>query len=418
MDRPSSNMPRAIVLGGTFPHTRLLENLRKRGFHTVLVDYYENPPAKVAADEHIRESTLDQEAVLEIARQRQAKLVISTCIDQANVTACYVAEKLCLPAPYSYETALTVTNKGLMKKMMVDHGIPTSRHLFVHEFADIDGADLDFPLIVKPADANSSKGVRKTSTRAELDEYLPDALRISRTGGAIVEEYKEGREIGADCFIRDGEATIVLTRERRKVVPVAGATQQIQGSYWPADLSEQNQAELKRIIEQIGRVFGLDNTPLMIQTIFNGDDIHVIEFAPRIGGGENYRIIEKHTGFDLIDAAIDSFLGGRVELDVGAPDGYYGDIYVYVRPCRFGKFCGNEALVRDGVVEYVNVYKSPGVEIRAEMSSNNRVGAFLVKGADKQELHRKISIAIKAIDVCDMAGRSVMRKDIYTSSDT
>src|SRR5690554_5886296 len=117
----------AIVLGGTFPHISLLEKLKERGYYTVLIDYFENPPAKLYADEHVMASTLDKEAVLEISKQKEASLVISAYIDQANVTACYVAEKLNLPHPYSYETSLNVTNKLLMKNLMINNNIPTSK---------------------------------------------------------------------------------------------------------------------------------------------------------------------------------------------------------------------------------------------------------------------------------------------------
>ena len=84
----------AIVLGGTLPHCELVRNLQGRGYYVILIDYLEAPPASSVADEHVQESTLDKELVLHIARKREASLVISTCIDQANVTACYVMEKL------------------------------------------------------------------------------------------------------------------------------------------------------------------------------------------------------------------------------------------------------------------------------------------------------------------------------------
>ena len=75
-------MKTAIVLGGTFPHRELILKLKAKGYYTILIDYYENPIAKAVADEHLRESTLDREKVLSIARERNASLVISTCIDQ------------------------------------------------------------------------------------------------------------------------------------------------------------------------------------------------------------------------------------------------------------------------------------------------------------------------------------------------
>ena len=109
----------AIVLGGTSPHIELIRQLHERNFFVVLVDYLSNPPAKQYADVHIQESTLDCEAVLNVAIEFNASLVISACVDQANITACYVAEKLNLPRPYSYELANNITNKGYMKEVMV-----------------------------------------------------------------------------------------------------------------------------------------------------------------------------------------------------------------------------------------------------------------------------------------------------------
>jgi len=417
MNNPSNTKPVAIVLGGTLPHALLVKKLQQRGYYTILVDYYDDPPAKKFSDEHLQESTLDKDKVLDIARNRNAKLVISTCIDQANVTACYVAEKLGLPAPYSYETALAVTNKGLMKEIMVWNGIPTSKYIFVKDMSGFKAAGLKFPVAVKPADSNSSKGVRKACNEDELSQFLKDALKISRTDEAVIEEYKEGREIGIDCFVTNKEATVLMTKERRKVVirkdddPV----QQIYGCIWPAGLTEKNQSGVKQIADRIANAFGLDNTPLMIQAIVNGDEINVIEFGARIGGGESFRIIKLSTGFDYVDAAVDSFLGIPVNVSHKQPDVFYAESFIYARQGLFGYITGYEDLVKDGTVEYLDSYQMKGVAIGASLSSNNRAGVFAVKSHDRSELFEKINRTIQAIDVLDIHGESMMRKDIYSN---
>jgi formate-dependent phosphoribosylglycinamide formyltransferase (GAR transformylase) len=109
-------MKKALVLGGTADHYDLIIKLKKRGYKVILIDYHDNPPAKKVADEYIKESILNQKEVLRIAQKKKINLIITACIDQALVTACYVAEKLALPAPFSFKTALMVTNKVLMKK--------------------------------------------------------------------------------------------------------------------------------------------------------------------------------------------------------------------------------------------------------------------------------------------------------------
>ena len=123
--------PVAIVLGGTAPHIELIRQLHERGYKVVLADYLPNPPAKKHADIHEQVSTMVGDAVLEVARKYDAKLVMSACVDQANITACYVAEKMSLPHPYSYQLASDITNKGFMKKVMWENNIPTTRYIFL-----------------------------------------------------------------------------------------------------------------------------------------------------------------------------------------------------------------------------------------------------------------------------------------------
>ena len=406
--------PTALVLGGTFPHIKLIHKLQKRGFHTILVDYLDNPIAKHAADEHVQESTLDIQKVLEIARRLDAKLVISACIDQANLTACYVMEQLGFPPPYSYETALLVTNKVLMKQRMIENDIPTPLCVYLNDLKEIHNHEIRFPVIVKPADSNGSKGVRRADNDHDLLESLTDALNISRNKKAIVEEYIEGKELGVDCIVTDSqEVEIVMTRERQKIPATTDRIQQIFGSIWPADLTVKQVNELQRLAGKIAKVFNLKNTQLMIQAIIQNDEIYIIEIAPRVGGSENCRIIKMHTGLDVIDATIQSYLGIPIISDYRRPTSYFADNYLYMKPGIFGEIVGYEDLVRRGAIEYLNTYKTKGTEIAADMTSMNRVGVFTVQSECTSDLSNKIQTAIDSIEVHDIHGKPLMRRDIY-----
>ena len=171
-----TDKPVAIVLGGTLPHVLLVEKLHERGYYVILIDYLKNPPAKFFADEHVQASTLDKDQVLAIARERKAELVISTCIDQANSVCCYVSEKLGLPHPYSYETSLYVTNKGMMKTRMREADVPSSSFVLTRDVADVDWEKVTFPCVIKPVDCNSSKGVHRADTKEEAVPFIEEAL--------------------------------------------------------------------------------------------------------------------------------------------------------------------------------------------------------------------------------------------------
>ena len=415
-------MKTALVLGGTYPHIALIQKLKARGYYTILVDYLDHPSAQSYADEHIQESTLDKEKVCELAKQRKAELVISTCIDQANVTCCYVAEKLGLPKPYSYEVSLNVTDKVRMKQIMIDNQIPTSRHYTISSFDEYDPDRLRFPIIVKPADCNSSKGVRRIEKDdTDAEKYIKDALTLSRNGEAVVEEFIVGREIGADCMIVNHQAHVVMTRERRKINNNnTDAIQQIYGSFWPADLTEKHIEQLREIAEKIAWAFHLDNTPLMMQMILADDEFNVIEFGARIGGGDNYQIIEELTGYDIIQNAIRSFLGEPIEVsDLDKRQKRMMDTYLYVNPPRdgsdgeqlFGCITYND--MARSYLEYEKCYRKKGDSIGYQMSSNNRVGCFVVSGNTEQELLDKQALVIANMEVYDIDGNPVMQKDIY-----
>jgi biotin carboxylase len=407
------NAPVAIVLGGTSPHAALCSRLKNRGYYTILADYLEHPPAKDYADEHIRESTLDHEAVLNLACEKRASLVIASCIDQANITACYVLEKINKHFPYSYDTALKVSNKIIMKSIMMENSIPTSKFVKITDLESSDWKQLKFPLIVKPADSNGSKGVRRCDNENELIHHLASAIKISRTSQAVVEEFIEGREIAFDSYVFNGKANIVITRERRKIPGTGDSIQQIYGSFWPASLDSKSEQRLIAIGNQIAKSFGLDNTPLMVQAIISGDHISVIEFAPRIGGGENHRIIKMATGFDLIEASIDSFLGNTPNIQFHTPKKIFLDNYLYSTPCVFDCIDGLEKLLEEGFISEFQVYKKKGTVIGECISSNNRIASFIVSADSEEECVRRIRDAVERIEIFDTSGSKVMIREIY-----
>lgn len=404
---------KAIVLGGTNPHIELIKNLKKRGYYTILVDYAENPLAKDYADEHIQESSLDKEKVFKIARDRKVNLVISTCSDQANVTACYVAERLGLPAPYSYQTSLNVTNKLLMKQIMWENNISTSRFVKVTANSQPDISGLRFPLVVKPADRYGSRGVRKANHPSEIEGFLKEALEISAIKEAIIEEYVEGEEISVDCYVLDKKAYVIMLRHKYNIIDHSDAVVQCYASVTPALVS----SDIYRLIEEISQAivtaFELENTSLLVQVVVKDKIINVVEFAPRVGGGLSYRTVKLNTGFDILDATVDSFLGIRPRMNYATPMYFYSTNNFYGRPGRFGNITGYQKLLEEKIIYEFYPYKKRGAEIGSDMASNTRVGSFIIKAQNKDELLRKTKLAIDGLEVYDIEGNPIMRKDIY-----
>lgn len=407
-------MKKAIVLGGTRPHITLIQKLKEKGYYVILIDYLKSPIAKSYADEHIQESTLDKDLVLKIAIEQKADLVISTCIDQANVTAAFVCEKMGLPCPYSYDIALSVTDKLKMKDILIKNNIPTSRYIKIETSSDLANWDFKYPIIIKPTDSNSSKGIYKIEEPvSNLDDLIKESISFSRTKEAIVEEFVTGQEIGIDTFVSNGVAKVLMIKERRKIQKNANGSQNILGCIWPMRLSLNVENKAEQIANQIAQAFGLKNSALMIQAILKDGEISVIEFGARIGGGESYRIIKDCVGFDYVEASITTFTGEPLTEVLKKPEYYFADNFIYSRECVFDHVDFCEQLISDGTIDHAYELKSKGSEIDSNLSSNNRVGTFVVKSKTIDGLYDKINTVLSKMEVYDHNGAPVMRKDIY-----
>lgn len=403
----------AIVLGGIAAHCELIRQLKQRGYYTVLIDYFENPPAGSVADVHVRESTMDKEKVLEIAREYHADLILSGCVDQANITASYVSEQMGLFTPYSYEKAKKITNKVYMKKVMMESGVPTSRYQSVESVQDALDIGLRYPVMVKPADSNSSNGVKKAQDVSELKEFVQQALDISRNHKAIVEEYVEGREINAYCYIQNHQAKLLMTAERISVTEGEDKVLKCYATITPARISEQMERDAESIASRISTVFDLDNTLLFFQGIIANGDIYVIEFAPRAGGGTCFKTILHMTGFDVIQTIIDVYTQKQVDLSTWhKSDKVLLSNTFYAKDCIYDHMEGAEELLQENVVQEMLSYKTKGMLIENDCASAGRIGAFLVQKDDMEEALLAVKQVYDRLQVFDAEGREVLRRDL------
>lgn len=409
-----SNKPIAIVLGGTSPHAILAQKLKARGYYVILVDYLDNPPAKLHVDEHIQASTLDKDEVLKIAIEKNANIVISTCIDQANSVCCYVAEKLSLPHPYSYDTSLKVTDKGLMKGIMKDNNIPTSSYIIVDSLETIDWSEISFPAVVKPVDCNSSKGVRRVDSIEEAKCRIDEAIMLSRTKKAIIEGFNQGYEIQVDCISTQDGVKVVLTRQKKMIAHSDNEmVLQSRGSIIPAPLDDTLQSQAQTIAEKIASSFGLANTPFFYQAIVTDKGIQVLEFAPRIGGGLSYYVIKELAGFDVVEAAIDSFIGKSIKYDAKSLNKWFSTNLIYMISGEFDHIEGLSELKEDGLAYEIFTLKSKGTVVDSDMRSSNRVAAFIQVADSIEELMMKEKLAIDRIEIKDSKGKALLNRSIY-----
>lgn len=407
---------KALVLAGGFPQIALLKELASRNIETILADYYENPVAKPYADKFYRASTLDVPAITDIAKAEKVDFLITACTDQALLTVAQVSETLGLPCYIDYQTALNVTNKSYMKKVFSENNIPTAKHVVMAELELDKVKEMRFPLIVKPVDCNSSKGVKKVTDNDELAAAFDNAVKLSRTDTAIVEEYIVGEELSADIYVEDGVAHLLSVSSLDKIKNNDKFV--IFRGVYTEEKTEAVRAAVTKIAQQIADAFELKNSPMLIQMIYDGKDAHVLEFSARTGGGIKYLLIKKVANFDVLAAVVDLTLGKKPHVENASPENkYIVNDFIYCIPGKFKKLSGFEELKQEGIISDYYLFKWEGAVFDTIENSGDRVGGFTVQADTLAELREKHAVAVERMSVLDEDGNDMMRKDLLTYLD-
>ena len=406
-------MKKALVLAGGFPQIALIEELKRQGYTVVLADYFSEPVAKKYADIFYQESTLDVEAITEIAKKENVDFLITACTDQALLTVAKVSEELGLPCYIDYQTALNVTNKSYMKKVFNENNVSTARHVVMGSLDISKISHMNYPLIVKPVDCNSSKGVKKVINDDELKVAFEDAVNLSRTDTAIVEEFVEGVELSVDVYVEDGKAHVLSVCKLDKI----GDNDKfvIFRGWYPALEAEAVMGHIQQTAQQIADAFGLKNTPMLIQMISDGKRVYVLEFSARTGGGVKYILIKKASGFDVIKAVVDLTRGEKPHIDENKPESkYMVNSFIYCKPGFFDHLEGFEEMKQEGTMADYYLFKWKGAEFDTVENSGDRIAGFTVQGNSLEELAMKHDKIEKTIKVIGSNGEDIMRHDLLT----
>lgn len=400
-----------LVLAGGFPQIKLIEELKKRGYFVILADYNEEPVAKKFCDKYYRESTLDVNVIKKIAIEENVEFLITACTDQALLTVAKVSEELNLPCYIDYQTALNVTNKQYMKDVFVKNNISTAKHIIMEKFDETKIKDFSYPMIVKPVDCNSSKGVIKVFNIEELKNAFELDIKLSRTKTAIIEEFIEGPELTVDVYVENGKANVLSVSISDKINDADKFV--IYRTRWPALISDNIIKKIEDTSQKIADAFNLKNSPMLIQMITDKKDVFVLEFSARTGGGVKYSLIQKASGFDVINAVIDLTIGNNVHYEKSTPESkYLSNVFIYCKPGIFDKLDGFEELKKQNIITDYYLFKWQGAEFDTITNSGDRVAGFTVQGNTIEEIKEKYNLSLQKIKVLDVNGNDIMRHDL------
>lgn len=383
-------MKKLMLLGGLRYLIPVIEVAHRHDFHVITVDYVPDNIAHKYSDEYYNVSTMDKEAVLELAQRIQIDGIMSFAIDAGAVSAAYVAEKMGLPFQCSYESTCILQDKALFRDYLAKNGFNTPKakgYSSIDEaLKDIDG--FSWPIMVKPVDSCGSKGVVKVEKREDLRKSIEFAISESHNGHFIIEDFlvAEGCSSGSESFFVDGELRYNAFYDQlfelnlsNPFVPMV--------ERWPSAKDESVLEDVRQQLHRLGNLLGFRTGIFNVEWRVSKGRVYLMEVSPRAGGNRLAEILNYATDVDIIEAETLKSVGYDCS-DVHEPN-YNGDYAIYnlhsIRHGRFKKLVIDPAFEKKYVIEK-EVRVADGAIVEPFAGANTSLGTLFLRADSRKEM--------------------------------
>jgi len=308
-----------LFVGAGRHQRRAIERAKELKLRVVAVD--RNPDAlglKVADIAKVVDYA-DPNAVIKAVGRIKLDGVLTVSADSAVPAVAAIAAERGLPG-IGVETAHLMTHKVAMRRRLADAGVPQPRFAALRTLSERHRAldEVGIPAVLKPADAGGQRGVFRIESMDDIEAHLHEALSISPTGEAILEEFVEGTEMNGIVIAHGGEQ-IPLTLSDRLRPPGIGF-----GVGWihvyPATVYGHQLEESERVATHGVKALGLDDGIAFPQLIATpGGDVVMVECAARIPGGQMADLVRHAVGIDLVEVQLRLALGESLPDELVQP---------------------------------------------------------------------------------------------------
>ena len=362
-----------LVLGGTSAKD-IVSQAKRMGVYTIVADLEETNASKKIADEGVIISTTDTDALVALIREKHIDGVFSGPSEFNIQQVMKVTAAAGLPFYATKEQWDICQDKAAFKALCRKFNVPVVPEYHVtSEMLPEDLAVIKYPVVVKPTDACSSKGLSICANEEELKKAIPFAIAASESGNFIVEKcITNDYGFGCRYIANNGKIMLSAVNDRYTVDEFDGRAHISAVSCWP---SKKLEAFKKKINPQVIAMFesiGLANGTFFMQALMDQDDdqIYFHEMGLRLSGGLNYHMFEAACGYNDVQMMIRYALGGPMateqdwqHIDPGMNGHLMGSVTIPMKPGIIAKVEGVDKVRDNKQVVGINQYYYEGDEV-------------------------------------------------------
>ncbi|MBU3580982.1 ATP-grasp domain-containing protein [Polynucleobacter sp. AP-Capit-er-40B-B4] len=297
-------MKKILLVGTSFSAAPLAECLIKMGYSLHTCGNQAQDPCVSWAGEHHCFDYSNPDLLLELVKKENYSAILPTCNDDSYLSVIKVAEILGLPGFDSVETTLILHDKFKFRSFASSHSIPVPKIWDYGSGSETPNAS-DYPLLVKPVDSFSGKGITKLLNKDGLHEAIHIAKLHSRSKSYVIESFLNGSLHSHSAFIKKTKIEReFFVDEFCTVYPY-----QVNSSNCPSSLDNQVRILIRQYIENLSTLLGLADGLLHTQFIVSDGKPYLVECMRRCPGDLFYHLVSFSTENAYISNYLRPFLG-------------------------------------------------------------------------------------------------------------
>jgi biotin carboxylase len=295
-------LKKVLLCDANFSVVPIYKSIKELGNYLVsVVGSKVDDPVHNLADSSISINYSDTNLLFDLISKKYFDYIVPGCNDQAYLSLAVVAEKMGYIGFDHYETVLTIHHKDKFKAFAKKEKYPIAKSIYSLDEA----SKLNFPILVKPIDSFSGKGINLALNNQELNEFWKEAQKFSKCGAVVAEEFVEGELYSHSAFIKKGKIVVdFFVNEYCTIYPY-----QVNSSHVNVELSKNIKKGLREWCEQFAKDLNLCDGLIHTQFISDNSSFYLIEVARRSPGDLYSELIYKSTGIDYAKLYSMPFLG-------------------------------------------------------------------------------------------------------------
>jgi biotin carboxylase len=312
-EAPIMSRQRVLVVTAGRHQRPLIKAAKEMGHQVIATDSHADAPGLALADDAAIVDATDLDELLRVASAYRIDAILSEQTDVGVRGAAYVAERLGLPG-IGIDTALRATDKWFMRKACTLAGLPMPEYRLATSVENgmVAARDVGLPIIVKPTDNQSSRGVTKVADMASLPAAIQRALASSRSKRILVEECMFGQESSIESFVIGNKVHVLGICEKVKCPPpYSFDLELVYSASFSAEVMNEIEEVNRRVVRAVGMEIGFAHAEMMVTP----EGVRLIEIAARgCGARIATDLLPELTGVDLLGLRLKQALGEPVQM--------------------------------------------------------------------------------------------------------